>query len=335
MIEISVRGQWIKVHGFEFADSTIITTGNWLRTAKVHDEAWSENEIQDPASCIYRLRSQRPRADIFTFTQKPSGTEPKYSYYREDDSIAVVRLSTFDEWWMSVPQETRKNARRSAKYGVRIEIRELDDALVNDLVQLNNSQEIRQGRRYTHHGKSFEQVKKDHSSFVDRSDFICAYFENELVGFVKLVYRGEVASILNLLTNESHNDKRPSNALLKAVVERCVSEGMTHLTYGNFNYGNKRNIPITTFKIRHGFQEVLVPRYFVPLTRRGSLALALGLHRGLLGILPNRLLLLGVAARAKVYSFNQWFISRCSSIAERPNRNRQTGRSNPPAGSNT
>ena len=64
------------------------------------------------------------------------------------------------------------------------------------------------------------------------------------------------------------------------------------------------------------------------------LAMKLKLHRGLLGILPNGAITLGVNARMKWYNFKQ-FLSRCSSVLERPNRIRQTERSIPPAGSNS
>ena len=184
-------------------------------------------------------------------------------------------------------------------------------------------------------GKSFDQAKRDYCSFAERSDFLCAYFEEEVIGFLKVVYRGRVASVLNLSTKDSHQDKRPANALIKTAVERCAAKGISCLTYGYFNYGNKRDTPITQFKVRNGFEEVLVPRYFVPLTVRGRLYMKLGLHRGILGIFPNRVILTGLAVRAKSYQVRMWFISRCSSMLERPNSDRQMGRSNPPAGSNS
>ena len=74
----------------------------------------------------------------------------------------------------------------------------------------------------------FDQIKRDHCSFLDRSDFICAFFGDELVGLLKVVYRGQVASILNLLPKASHQDKRPANALVaKALVELCAEKGVS------------------------------------------------------------------------------------------------------------
>ena len=304
-IEISVRGKWVSVPAFAFDDKTIVIRGKWLRTARVHDEHWLASELSDPETCLRQLRETKPRADLFTFAQLPPGRAPEYHYHLDTDSIAAVRLDNFDRWWQALPQETRKNVRRSERRGVRIEIKPFDDNLLEELVQLNNSSSVRQGRRYTHFGKSFEQVKKDHSSFLDRSDFICSYFENELIGYIKLVHRGRIASILNILSNEAHYDKRPSNLLIKAAVDRCFEKGLTHLTYGFFHYGNKRDTSITQFKIRHGFDELLVPRYYIPLTARGKLSLSLGLNRGLLGLLPNSILTKGVALRAKLYSVSR------------------------------
>jgi hypothetical protein len=72
-----------------------------------------------------------------------------------------------------------------------------------------------------------------------------------------------------------------------------------YVTYGLFNYGNKHDSPLREFKIRNGFGEILVPRYYVPLTAWGAVCMKLKIHRGLLGILPHRVITLGLAARAR------------------------------------
>lgn len=335
MIEISVRGKWTQVPSFTFRGKTIMVLGKWLKTARVHDEPWLASELDDPEGCTCELRRQGLGADLLTFAQMPPVRPQEYTYHAESDSIAVCPVKDFEAWWSSLPQETRKNARRAERRGVRVEIRPFDDELVHQIVGLNNSSSVRQGRRYTHFGKSFDEVKKDHLSFLDRSEFICAYFENTLIGYIKLVYRGRIASILNILSDEEHSDKRPANALIKVAAERCSRNNIELMTYGYFNYGNKRDTTITQFKVRHGFEEALVPRYWIPLTPWGRLALSLGLHRGLLGILPNSVLTKAVALRAKWYTTSKRIASRCSSMLERSNSTRQMGRSTPPAGSNS
>ena len=79
---------------------------------------------------------------------------------------------------------------------------------------------------FLHYGKNFDQVKRDEASYADRSEFICAYLGDEMVGVMKVVYRGDVASILKFLPKASHQDKRPANALIAKAVEVCASRNV-------------------------------------------------------------------------------------------------------------
>ena len=307
-IEISIKGKWQRVPALSVDGKNIIVKGKWIRKGVVDCEEWLESEVEDPESCIRGLKEQKSpalRPDIFTFTQKLPATSPKYSYPMEWHSVAAVRITTFKEWWEGLPQETRKNVRRSQKRNVVINVKSLDDELIKGIVEVNNDSPVRQRIRFTHYGKTFEQVKKDQSSFLDRSDFICAYVGSELIGFMKIIYRGQVASILQILPKSIHYDKRPANALVAKAIELCEAKGVSYLTYGMFNYGNKRDSPLRDFKIRNGFEEILVPKFFVPLTMWGSLCVKMKLHRGLLGILPTRVITAVVRARAMWYDFKQ------------------------------
>ncbi len=334
-VEISVKGKWVRVPALDFNGKTLIFRGRSVKVALIHDEWWMNAELEDPEACVKKLKelnSHQTRADILTFSQKVPGSFPKYNYEYELDSVAAAHTVSFEDWWNKLPQESRKNVRRSQKRGVQIIAKTFDDELIRGIIGVNDDSPTRQGRVNYYYGQSFEQAKKDHSSFLDRSDFICAYSGNEMIGFLKIVYKGEVAAVLNLAAKASHNDKRPANAMLAKAVELCEARGVSYLTYGMFNYGNKRDSPLREFKVRNGFEEALTPRYYVPVTRWGRIAMKLKLHRGLLGILPHAVIAFGVNARTKWYNF-QGFISRCSSMLERPNRIRQTERSNPPAGS--
>lgn len=304
-IEIAVRGKWFTVPALEINGKDIIITGKWIRIARVEAEEWLESELENPQQCVQVLKQQSAalRADILSFTQKLPAMRPKYEYPLEWESIAAVRLTTFKEWWEGLPQETRKNVRRAQKRGVTVQIKSLDDDLIQDLQILNNDSPVRQGKVFTHYGKTFDQVKKDQEAFLDRCDYICAYHGKELIGVVKLIYRGDVASILTFLPKASHHDKRPANAVLAKAVELCVEKRITHLIFGKFNYGNKKHTPLREFKIRNGFEEMLTPRYYVPLTIKGAISVRLKLHRGLLGLLPHSVITLLVNARSKLYTF--------------------------------
>ena len=66
-----------------------------------------------------------------------------------------------------------------------------------------------------------------------------------LIGVVKLIYRGDVASILTFLPKTSHHDKRPANAIMAKAVELCAEKRINHLIFGKFNYGNKQAYSFT------------------------------------------------------------------------------------------
>ena len=305
IVEISVRGEWIKVPALQIDGATMIVRGKWPRIAAVLDEEWSEGELENPEFCVQMLKrpgSHSLPADLFTFSQKLPATTPKYSYPMELESVAAIRLTSFKDWWDKLPQVTRKNVRRSEKRSVEVKLKEFDDDLVRDIVELTRDSPLRQGKRFVHYDKTFEQVKKDQSTFLGRCDFICAYSEKELIGLAKIIYSGEIASILQFLPKASQQDKRPANALIAKMVEVCEAKGISHIVYGLYNYGNKRHSSLLEFKIRNGFDEFLMPRFYVPLTTKGLLALKLNLHRGLIGVLPNGLISMAVSLRERWYT---------------------------------
>ncbi len=315
-LEISVRGKWIKVPALDIDGKTVVLTGRWIKMAAIHDGEWLESELEDPEGCICRLKeceSHGVRADIFTFAQKLPATRPKYPYPFEWDNVAAIRLPSFKDWWERLPHETRKNVRRSARRGVVVRIQQLDDALIRGIVEINNESLIRQNKPFAHYGKNYDEVKKDYLSFTDRSDFICAYLGDELIGFMKIVYGAKVAAIMQLLSKTIHYDKRPSNVLIAKAVECCEQKGISYLTYGKYSYGNKANSSLTEFKMRNGFEEIFVPRFYIPLTPKGKICMTLKLHRGLVGILPECAIRFGVNVRAKWYKLNL-SASRCSSM---------------------
>ena len=287
-IELSINGVWREAPSINVDGTSVVATGAFLRVARVHDEEWLDQTIQDPSPYVQALRQHAGAlpADIFTFAQRVPDRTPRHDYTYEWDSIATARFRTFDEWWERLPQETRKNARRAVKRGLVSSIRPLDDDLVAGIVELNNETPMRQGRRFPHYGKSFEQVKQDHSPFAERSEFICGHIGTELVGFAKVVYCAEFATILQLMTKAGSSDARPANALLVKSVQRCQERGLECLIYGKYRYGRQSTTSLMEFKARNGFEEVLVPRYFVPLTAKGGALVRCRLHLGASELVP-------------------------------------------------
>jgi hypothetical protein len=334
-VKFRIKGQWVSIPVLEVDGDKLITRGKWLKIAWVRGEEMKERELETPERYLTALKNPKNKlikADIFTFTQKIPATNPKYRYPMEWESVAAIPLASYKQWWESLPQETRKNVRRSQKRSVEIRIKEFDDDLIEGLRGVNDDCPTRQGMKNAYYGLTAEETRDRFSEFVGTCDFLCAYSGEEMIGFLHLVYRGDVAAILNLTTKPSHFDKRPANALMAKAVEICETRGISHITYGLYNYGNKRDSSLKEFKIRNRFEEILVPRYFVPLTLWGRVCMKAKLHRGLIGILPSPIIAAGLRARTLLYDLNKPK-RRCSSTPERSNCNRQMERSNPPAGS--
>jgi Acetyltransferase (GNAT) domain len=308
-VEVRVKGRWVVVPTIDVNGDILTARGKWLRIAKVRGEEMSEDELKDPELYVAALKNDREkilRADIFSFTQKLPATQPMFRYPMEWESVAAIRLESFKQWWEGLPQESRKNVRRSQKRGVEIRTSEFDEALIQGIREVNDDSPMRQGMKNAYYGLTSEETKRRYSEFVGRCDFICAYCGDEMIGFLHLVYRKDVAAILNLTSKPSHFDKRPANALMAKAVELCETRGVSHLTYGLYNYGNKRDSSLREFKVRNGFEEILVPRYFVPLTLWGRLCMKAKFHRGLIGNLPPSVIATGVRARTLWYDLKDF-----------------------------
>jgi Acetyltransferase (GNAT) family len=287
--EIRVKGKNVHVPAARIDGRTVITNGRWLKMATIQDEDLAEGEIiADPESFVRRLR-EFGLADIFSFPEKLPNTSPRYRFYFEWDNLAVIPITTFAEWWKSrIESSVQRAVRKAAKLGVVVKVAELDEALVKGIVNINNETPIRQGRKFWHFQKSFEDVKRENSTYADRNTFLGAYFAGELIGFMRITSVDKVASVLQLLNMVKHFDKRPANALIAKAVEICEQKGMSHLMYCNYVYNDPKS-SLTEFKRRNGFEQVLLPRYYIPLTSKGKMALRLGLHRGLVKQLPKPL----------------------------------------------
>ena len=190
--EIRVRGKDIAVPAAAIQGRTIVATGSSLKVAAAKDEELIEGGlVSNPVTFITDLKTSGLRADILTFPQAIVDSTPQFNYPYEMDNAAVASTSNFEEWWESLPQETRKNARRAAKKGVVIREVELDDDLVAGIKHIYDETPMRQGMRFWHYGKDLDRVRLENATYLERSKFIGAYFEGELIGFMKWVSVGQ------------------------------------------------------------------------------------------------------------------------------------------------
>jgi len=298
--EIRISGKTLYVPSAEICGRTVVVTGKWIRTAQVKDEEVVEGiPVEDPESFITKLKESELKADVLTFAQRPPEITPKYDYRFEWDNWAAVPTTSFKDWWENrLPQESRKNVRRAAKRGVVARVVPFDDELVRGIQGIYNETPVRQGKRFWHFGKDIETLRRELATYLDRSEFIGAYWNEELIGFLKMIYVGRVATLFHIISMNEHHDKRPMNALIANAVEFCEQKGISHFIYGQFAYGNKHQSSLLEFKRRNGFEQINFPRYYVPLTVKGRLFVLLKLYKGIGGLIPEPILQTVLSSRA-------------------------------------
>src|SRR5271170_2881947 len=142
----------------------VIVHGQLCRIA--HVDADDYKFLDDPESAIVQLRQSGMRIDIFTFMQRLPETTPKYSYPYEMDNMAVLPISTFENWWTNqIGFKARNKAKQAEKKGVVIREVPFDDTLAKGIWEIYNDCPIRQERRFPHYGKSFEAVRDKTAAF--------------------------------------------------------------------------------------------------------------------------------------------------------------------------
>lgn len=258
----------------------VVVSGRALRIARLDADGYQF--IDDPVCFVEALRQSGTRIDLFTFMQKIPETTPKFNYPMHWDNLAAIPLTTFDHWWNEQLRfKARNKARQAPKKGVTIRAVPFGDALVRGIWEVYNECPVRQGRPFTHFGKDLETVYREEATYLDSSLFLGAFFEERLIGFVKLVWNEThtQAGLMNIVSMIKHRDKAPTNALVAEAVRVCAGRGTAYLVYSNFAYGKKQPDSVAEFKESNGFQRIDLPRYYVPLTALGSFAYRLGLHR--------------------------------------------------------
>jgi hypothetical protein len=261
----------------EINGQKIMVEGKLLRVAKPHASPQAEwfDDVDNPEALIEMLRKGKHCPDILTFWQRLPDTRPRYSYPMEFDSIAALPIKSYSYWWeKQIDRKARNKARKAEKKGVIVKSATFDDQFIQGITTIFNETPIRQGRHYLHYGKDFETVKREFSRFLFREEIFGAYLGEELIGFIMLCNAGNYLFLGQIISKIAHRDVAPNNALLAKAVERCAERGIPYLVYAYW-----LDDALGDFKRSNGFQRFDLPRYFVPLTKKGKVALRLGLHR--------------------------------------------------------
>jgi hypothetical protein len=269
-------------------DKEIRIHGKLIRIARIDGDKY--NSPADLEAMLNALRSCGKRIDLFSFLQPIPETEPKYDYPMEWDNLAVLPVSTFDNWWNhQIRSLPRNRARQAEKKGVVLREVPCDEKLFEGICGIYNESPVRQGKRFPHYGMTIERAREYASTYPDRSIYVAAFVGDTMIGFIKLVMdeTRTTACLVHILSMIQHKDKAPTNALIAHAVRVCAERGIAHLVYEHFSYGKKEGDSLSHFKEVNGFQRMNLPRYYIPLTPLGRFAFRLGLHHKIVDRLPE------------------------------------------------
>jgi hypothetical protein len=225
------------------------------------------------------------RADIFTFIERSWTFRIQNTskfWANTQDNIALLKVTSYGDWWSNVGKKTRNMIRKAQKNGVVTLIVDPTEKLAEDICRIYNETPIRQGRAFSHFGQTAQSVKAEILS-ARKSSFIAGYFQGELVGFIQLIYGDDIAIVSQVLSLQKFWDKAINNALIAKTIEVCVAKQVQWIMYGRM--GNHPSLD--SFKRSNCFEKFSLTRYYIPLTRKGKFVTKLGLHKDLKDSLPE------------------------------------------------
>ncbi len=295
--KVPLKGAAIPFDAIRVFDNTFVISGKFVKTARLKNE-WQE-DIDDPEAVIRALRESCLRIDLLRFWQRIPESEAKFLYYSECRQVAAIPITTFKHWWdKQIRFKARNKMRKAEKLGVNVEQIELNDEFVRGVVEIYNQSPIRRGKPFRHYGKDFETVKAELSVDLGEAVFVAAYYRKELIGFIKFLVADRYAMVTLILDKTVHRDKSPTNGMIAKVVEICAERKIPYFTYTLWRRGDHGK-----FQESVGFEKMRVPEYYVPLSELGTIALRLGLHNGIAGVIPEKMMVWLLALRSKWYEF--------------------------------
>ena len=284
--EKSIKGKLVAFRGIEIDNLRIIVKGKYIRMAEVRDE-WDQ-DVKEPETVIEYLKKSGVRIDLFTFIQRLPESRPKYKYHMEWDSVAAIPIVSYQNWLRNqIPDQARNKMKKAAKSGVEVRNIAFGEEVVKGISSIYNESRIRQGAKNTHYNMPYKMVKKLNETFLDRCDFIGAFYGNELIGYLKIVYTDKYARVMGILGKVKHKDKSPMNLLLAKAVEICAEKKIPYFVYAKYDYGKVGSDTLKEFKKNNGFENILIPRYYIPLNKYGVLMLKLKFHKGIKNMIPR------------------------------------------------
>lgn len=246
----------------------------------------------DFSSAVALLQDQLEGIDLISFIERTflQSADRRKTHcmssrgpWTEIETIGILSTDSFDAWLKAVGKRVRQDIIRSERRGVLVKATHADDKFLRDALAIYNETPVRQGRRYTGYGETLEGLKKKFAESVS-VEILAAYDENELIGILWMMCGDRVAQIGSFVHLVRKRDKLPAIALIAAAVKRCSERSVQFLAYPTA-FGLQPGID--SFRLRMKFRPFAVPRYYVPLTRRGYASIRLHVHKPIQHVLPK------------------------------------------------
>jgi hypothetical protein len=257
----------------EELENLAVRKKSFVKIARVVREY--EKDVYPTETFVEKLKDMD--IDIFTFIERKwvhKILQPPRSWLKANDNIALLQVKSYEEWLKNIGKKTRNMVRKSKKSSIITKVSAADEELAEGMRKIYNETPVRQGRAFPHYGVTLQTVKRRLRS-AKNSTLITAYLEDELAGFIQLVYGDNIAIISQILSLQKHWDKAVNNALLAKAVEVCACQQVKWLMYGRM--GNHPSLD--RFKQNNGFIRFSLTRYYLLLTAKGKLSAKLGLYK--------------------------------------------------------
>src|SRR5258708_8933639 len=218
-------------------DKEIRVSGGLVRIARLDADMY--HFLTDPLAMIAALHECRTRVDLFTFTQTIVDTKPKYSYPMEWENLAVLPVSTFEEWWdKQIGFKARNKAKQAEKKGVVLREVPFGEDLVRGIWEIYNETPVRQRRPYPHFGTRMEAVYRESATYLQYSTFIGAYAGEELIGFIRIVAdeAGGQAGVVDILLKICPRHEAPPHAPAGPLAPAAPHRSLSHPVYSHLSY---------------------------------------------------------------------------------------------------
>jgi hypothetical protein len=195
------------------------------------------------------------------------------------ETIAVLKLGTFQEWWKVGGEQmrhVRNRVRKAQKQGMviqEIDVKQINADIIDGIYRIYHDTPTRQGRKYVGYTTTREDIEKRFGK-LKSSLLLGAYLHNSMIGFLHLILGDAVASVRSLVSLTEHMSSGTNNAMLASAIESLCNRRISYLTYARMGY----QPGLDAFKKENGFRSASLQMHYLPLSRRGILATWLRIH---------------------------------------------------------